>query len=105
MNYKTYNFESDKDEEGESISGSKKTKVVSYLKSISDSELSLDYKQIIAKIENISEFDNDIVKFIDNKNNLTKDEKKELLEIIGFKVDKDGYVQTTSMIPIKKYVK
>ena len=105
LNYKSQKFENDKDTDGETISGSKKQKVYNYLNSISNKELSQDYKKIICKIENINDYDNDIVNFINNSKNLNYSERTEILKDIGFKIDKDGKIQTKSMIPIYKYVK
>ena len=105
MNYKSQKFENDKDSDGETISGSKKQKVYNYLNSISNKELSQDYKKIICKIENINDYDNDIVNFINNSKNLNYSERTEILKNIGFKIDKDGKIQTKSILPIYKYVK
>lgn len=105
LNYKSQKFENDKDSDGETISGSKKQKVYNYLNSISNKELSQDYKKIICKIENINDYDNDIVNFINNSKNLNYSERTEILKNIGFKIDKDGKIQTKSILPIYKYVK
>ena len=105
LKYKSQIFENDKDEDGETISGSKKEKVYSYLNSVSDEDLSQDYKKIICKIEDINDYDNDIVNFINNSKNLNYSERTEILKNIGFKIDKDGKIQTKSILPIYKYVK
>ena len=105
LKYKTQTFENDKDTDGETISGSKKQKVYNYLNSISDEELSQDYKKIICKIEDINTYDNDIVNFVNSSKNLNYSERTEILKNIGFKIDKSGKIQTKSMIPIYKYVK
>ena len=75
-----------------------------YLNNISESKLSDDYKKIICRIEEISDYDNDVVNFI-NKQKLSIEDKTSLLKNIGFKINKDGYIQTYSRIPITKYVK
>lgn len=105
LKYKQQEFKNDKDENEETISGTKKQKVVNYLNSIYDVDLSPEYKQIICKIENISSFDKEVANFVTNYPGLTVEEQKELLEIIGFDVDKNGKIKTTTMLPIKKYVK
>lgn len=109
LKYKTQEFKNDKDEDGESIKGSKKEKVYNYLNSIDDNELSVNFKKIICKIEGAvdkkNNYDKDIVDFITKDPELTGEEQKELLEIIGFDVDKNGYIKTTMMLPIKKNVK
>ena len=104
LKYKSQDFVSDKDEDGESIKGSKSKKVYNYLNNISESKLSDDYKKIICRIEGISDYDNDVVNFV-NKQKLSIEDKTSLLKNIGFKINKDGYIQTYSMIPITKYVK
>ena len=105
LKYKSQIFESDKDSDGETISGSKNKKLYNYLNSISDNELSQYYKKIICKIENINDYDNDIVNFINNSKQLSYNERTEILETIGFKIDKAGKIQTKSILPIYKYVK
>ena len=105
LKYKSQKFESDKDEDGETISGTKKQKVYDYLNNISDKDLSEDYKKIILKIEDINDYDNDIVNFVNNSKQLNYDERTEILKDLGFKIDKDGKIQTKSIIPIYKYVK
>ena len=104
LNYKSQEFVSDKDEDGESISGTKKKKVYSYLNNISSSKLSDINKKIICKIEGISNYDKDIVNYI-NKQNISKEDKTDLLKNIGFKVNKEGYIKTTTMLPITKNIK
>ena len=105
LKYRSQTFENDKDEDGETISGSKKEKVYSYLNSVSDEDLSQDYKKIICKIEDINDYDNDIVNFVNNSKQLNYDERTKILKDLGFKIDKDGKIQTKSIIPIYKYVK
>ena len=104
LNYKAQEFVSDKDEDGESISGTKKKKVYNYLNNISSSKLSDINKKIICKIEGISNYDKDIVNYI-NKQNISKEDKTDLLKNIGFKVDKEGCIKTTTMLPITKNIK
>ena len=110
LKYKQQDFKNDKDVDGETISGSKKQKVVNYLVNIPNSQLSMDYKKIICKIEGVSNIsgvqnlDSDIVRFINSKN-LSVENKKDLLESIGFDVYKYGNVKSAIMLPIKKSVK
>ena len=44
-------------------------------------------------------------RFVHNNKELNYDKKTEILKDIGFKIDKNGKIQTKSMIPIYKYVK
>ena len=69
--------------------------------------MSQDYKKILRKIEDINDSDDnhDIVTFVNSYPNLTKEDRKEILEVIGFKVDNDGKVKNTTILPITKFVK
>lgn len=102
LKYKQQEFENDKDVDGETISGTKKQKVFDYLNSIPDKELSIIYKQIICKLENINNYNSDIVNYVIENANAS--DKKELLEILGFKVDKDGFIKNTTILPITKNI-
>ena len=105
LKYKTQTFVSDKDEDGDTISGSKKEKVYEYLNSIPDKELSQDYKKIICKMEKTTSYDIDVIDIINNKKTLTTNERKEILTNLGFKIYEDGRIKISSKIPIAKYVK
>jgi len=73
------------------------------LNSIPDKELSVIYKNMICKLENINDYNSDIAKYIIDKN-ITPKDKKELLKILGFKVDKNGNVQNITILPITKNI-
>lgn len=105
LRYKSQKFESDKDKDGETVKGSKNQKVYDYLDGILDRDLSQDYKKIICKIEGINKYDNDIVNTINKNSKLSPKDRVEILTNIGFKIDKNGRIQTKSIIPITKYVK
>ena len=105
LKYKSQKFESDKDEDGETVKGSKNQKVYNYLNNIPDEDLSQDYKKIICKISGINSYDKDIVNMINNNKKLTVNERTEILTNIGFKIDKQGRIQTSSVLPLVKYVK
>lgn len=105
LKYKQQDFKNDKDKNGESISGTGKQKVYDYLNNISSFNLSDNYKKIICKIEGINDYDKDVVTFINDYEGITNNDKKELLKNIGYKIDEEGYVITTSILPIRKYVK
>ncbi len=104
LKYKQQEFENDKDIDGETISGTKKQKVYDYLNSISNEELPIIYKQMICKLENINDYNSEIARYVINKN-ITQKDKKELLKILGFKVDKNGNIKNTTILPITKNVK
>lgn len=105
LKYKQQDFNNDKNEDGESISGTGKQKVYDYLNGVSSSKLTDIHKKIICKIEGINEYDKDVVNYINNYSSITAEEKKELLKSVGFKIDKDGYVITSTILPIRKYIK
>lgn len=105
LKYKSQKFESDKNEDGETLKGSKNQKIYNYLNNISDKDLSQDYKKIICKISGINSYDKDIVNMINNNKKLTVNERTEILTNIGFKIDKQGRIQTSSVLPLVKYVK
>ena len=111
LKYKQQDFKNDKDKDGETISGTKKKKVAKYLASISNKQLPMEYKKIICKIEGVSKIkgvenlDSDVARFVNSYKGLKFDDKKEILESIGFNVDKKGKVTSTIILPIKKSVK
>ena len=105
LKYKTQKFVSDKDENGDAISGSKKEKVYEYLNNIPDEELSQDYKKIICKIEGTTNYDVNVIDIVNNKENLTTNERKEILTNLGFKIYENGKIKLSSKIPLARYVK
>lgn len=96
LKYKTQKFVSDKDENGDAISGSKKEKVYEYLNNIPDEQLSQDYKKIICKIEGTTNYDVNIIDIVNNKENLTTNERKEILTNLGFKIYENGKIKLSS---------
>lgn len=93
--YKTYSSElydikSDKDENGKSISGSRKEKVIDYI-----NNLDADYytKIILFKSEYPSDdtYNADIVNYVINSD-FTYDEKASILTELGFRVTADGEI-------------
>jgi hypothetical protein len=85
-----YNLKADKDRNGKSINGSRKEKVVNYV-----NNLDLDYgaKLILFKSEYPSDdtYNMDIVNYINNRNDLTYEERVTIYTELGFTV-KDGTV-------------
>lgn len=105
LKYRQQDFTNDKDSDDETISGTGKKKLYNYLNNISDDILSQDYKKILCKMEGVTAYDSDVARLVINKNNLTAEKQKEILKILGFKVDKNGNISTTTMIPRNKAVK
>ena len=85
-----YDIKADKDAYGKSISGSRKEKVINYI-----NNLDVDYetKIILFKTEYPSDdtYNADIINYINNRNDLTYEERVTIYTELGFRV-KDGYV-------------
>lgn len=105
LNYKTNQFENDKDKDGETISGTKKQKVYNYVNSLDN--VDLIYKYMIVKMEGINDSDGDkaIINYVNKSQKFNFEERKEALKTLGFKVDKYGNVENMIFIPIKSKIK
>ena len=90
LDYASQTFESDKDSEGKSISGSRKVKIIDYVNSLN---LSVPQKAIIIRKEYSSfrEYNNEIIEYVDSLN-ISFNEKKTVLEELKFTVDEDGSI-------------
>lgn len=86
---KSQEFTSDVDENGETISGSKKAKVVNYINSMN---LSIADKAILIKMNGYSlkEYDNLVINYI-NEKKISMDDKISILDQLGYTI-KDGKV-------------
>lgn len=86
-----YNIKADKDSNGNSISGSRKKKVLDYI-----NNLDIDYgaKCILLKKEYSSEdrYNKVIVDYLIGRDDITTEEKKTILEELGATVDSNGYI-------------
>ena len=85
-----YNIKADKDANGKSINGSRKEKVLDYI-----NNLDVDYgaRLILYKSEYPSDdtYNVEIIEYINNRNDISYDEKLAIYEELGFTVS-DGYV-------------
>ena len=88
-------FEADKDENGKSISGSKKEKVINYI-----SSLDIDYGQKIILYRSIYDGEEDkntynleIVEYLNSRNDISYEEMVDILESLDMTVLSDGTVQ------------
>lgn len=85
-----YNLKADKDENGNSISGTKKEKVIDYI-----NNLDIDYEQKIILFKSQYKTDDtynmDIINYINNRTDLTYDERVAIFTELGFTVS-DGSV-------------
>ncbi|MBE6781503.1 MAG: hypothetical protein E7540_02125 [Ruminococcaceae bacterium] len=93
--YKTYSDEmydikADKDENGKSISGSRKEKVINYINNL---DASYEEKIVLFKYEYPADdtYNADIINYVNGRNDLTYEEKVTIYTELGFTV-KDGYV-------------
>lgn len=94
--YRTYSSElyeikADKDENGKSISGSRKDKVIDYV-----SNLDIDYgmKLILFKSEYNADdtYNNEIIDYLNSRSDLSFDDIATILRKIGFEVSQDGTI-------------
>ena len=93
--YKTYSndlydIKADKDENGKSISGSRKEKVIEYINNL---DATYEEKIILFKSEYPSDdtYNYEIIEYLNNKEDLTYEERITIFAELGFTV-KDGYV-------------
>lgn len=89
-----YDLEADKDENGKSISGSKKEKVIEYI-----NNMDLDYGQKIILFrsmydskEDRNNYNYDIVEYLNSRDDISYDEMVTILKELGFTVDSKGNV-------------
>ena len=92
LDLEAQNFQSDKDRQGKTISGSKKKKVFEYINS---TNLDFEKKVILAKMyyPSYNEYNHDIINYLNNDNNISYEEEEEILKTLGFKVDSNGNVR------------
>ena len=87
-----YNIKADKDEDGKSISGSRKDKVIDYING-----LDADYgaKIILLKSEYPSDdtYNYDIIDYLNERDDISRDEMITILRELGFTVYADGTIE------------
>ena len=90
LSYKKQEFVADKDSDGDSIRGSRKDKIISYINSL---ELNIPQKAAMIRTEysTFDDYNNDIVNYV-NDLDLEYEEKIKVLENLDFTIGKDGYV-------------
>jgi hypothetical protein len=90
LSYKKQEFKADKDSSGNSISGSRKEKVISYINSLN---LNIPQKAMLIRQEysTFDDYNNQIVDYVVGLN-ISYDEKKKILEGLDMTVGADGYV-------------
>lgn len=84
-------IEADKDEDGKTINGSKKEKVVKYIENL---DISDDAKHILLKYEYPSDdtYNFEIIDYLNSRTDISYTEIKAILEELGFKVDAKGNI-------------
>ena len=89
-----YDLKADKDENGESISGSKKDKVIDYING-----LDMDYGEKIILFRSLYDskadkaaYNDDIFEYLNGRDDITYEEKVMIFKQLGFEVDSEGYV-------------
>lgn len=105
LDYKSNKFENDKDEDGETISGTKRDKVYNYVNNLKD--VDLIYKSLIIKMSDINDpyADKAIVDNVNKNKDINSEERIDILKTLGFKVDKYGNVENLIFIPIRSRIK
>lgn len=86
-----YDIKADKDENGKSISGSRRTKVFDYI-----NNLDLDFEQrvMLAKLEypSYDEFNQEVIDYLNGREDISYEEMKTILLELGFTVDSEGNI-------------
>lgn len=88
---KLYDIKADKDSNGNSITGSRKKKVIDYINGL---DIEFGAKCILLKSQYPSEdsYNKDIVDYLLGMDGLTTEEKKTILEELGATIDDEGYI-------------
>lgn len=91
LDLEAQNFQSDKNNKGETISGSKKRKVFDYINS---TNLDFEQKVILAKMyyPSYDEYNYDIINYLNDNEYIDFDSEVKILKTLGFKVSDDGTI-------------
>jgi hypothetical protein len=86
------NIRADKDENGKSISGSKKRKIIEYINTIED--LSYEGKLVLYKKYYPADdtYNNEIIDYLNSRDDITYEQMEMILEELDFKVDEHGNI-------------
>ena len=90
LNYASQTFTADKKSNGDSVSGSRRKKVISYVNSL---DLSIPQKAMLIRTEysTFTEYNNEIVDYVVGLD-VDYEEKVKILEGLDMTIDEDGYV-------------
>ena len=90
--YKRLNrLKADKDANGNSISGSRKAKVIDYINGL-DIDLGAKYILLKSEYESVDDYNEEIFEYVKDKKDLTFEEKVSILKTLGFGVSDDGTI-------------
>ena len=100
--YKRYtseiaDIEGDKDENGKTISGSKKEKVKSYIFSLDNLDYGQQiilYKSMYDSAEDRANYNADIVEYLNSRDDISYEEMNTILKELGFTIEADGVTVT-----------
>ena len=86
-----YDIKADKDENGKSISGSRKEKVFDYINNL---DLDFEQKVMLAKLEypSYDEYNYEIIEYLNNREDINYEQMVSILTELGFTVKKDGTI-------------
>lgn len=94
--YKKYSkdleeIKSDKDSNGKTIANSRKQKVFDYINS---TDLNFEQRVMLAKLEypSYDEYNNEIIEYLNNSEDISYEEEVEILKQLGFEVDSYGNI-------------
>lgn len=91
LDYEYQSFTADKDENGKTISGSKKQKVFDYINSM---DIDFEQKIILAKLQynSYDEYNYDIIDYLNNNDDISYEDEVSILKKLGFTVDDEGNI-------------
>lgn len=91
LDYEAQQFTADKDENGKTISGSKKQKVFDYINSM---DIDFEQKLILAKLQynSYDEYNYDIIDYLNNNDDISYEDEVSILKKLGFTVDDEGNI-------------
>ena len=95
-NWQSDNYLSaDKDAKGNSISGSRKKKVIEYINGLDldDGEKIILYRTVYSSKADKKAYNQDIIDYLNQRDDISYQEMKSILEELDFEVDDEGYIK------------
>ena len=84
------NIKSDKNKNGNPVSGSRKKKVIDYINSLEDTEYGERIILYKTQYKSDNTYNADILEYLNSRNDLTYEERVAILKELGFKISSDG---------------